>query len=86
MPRRFGGLKICMHKIIQSDPFLEITLFPKGYNLSISRFLASRYNGFHPKVRVNIDSRSIITGRLKIHPVLSKFSGFLDFLLRIING
>jgi hypothetical protein len=25
----------------QGDPFLEITLFSKGYNLSISRFLAS---------------------------------------------
>jgi len=27
-----------MHKILQGDPFSEITLFLKGYNLSISRF------------------------------------------------
>jgi hypothetical protein len=31
-------LKICMHKILQGDPFSEITLFLKGYNLSIPRF------------------------------------------------
>jgi hypothetical protein len=35
--RPYGGLKICMHKMIQGDPFPEITLFTKGYILSISR-------------------------------------------------
>ena len=37
-PRRSGGLKICMPKNFQGDLFLEITLFTKGYILSISRF------------------------------------------------
>jgi hypothetical protein len=40
-PKRSGGLKICMHKILQGDPFSEITLFLKGYNLSIPRFQLS---------------------------------------------
>jgi len=40
-PRRSGGLKICMHKILQGDPFSEITLFLKGYNLNTSRFQLS---------------------------------------------
>jgi hypothetical protein len=35
--RQYGGLKICMHKMIQGDHFLKITLFTKGYILSISR-------------------------------------------------
>ena len=34
--RPCGGLKICMHKIIQGDPFPEITLSTKRYFLSIS--------------------------------------------------
>jgi hypothetical protein len=37
IPKPSGGLKICMHKMIQGDPFPEITLFTKGYILSISR-------------------------------------------------
>ena len=41
IPRRFGGLRICMHKNLQGDPFLKITLFTKGYILSIAQYLAN---------------------------------------------
>ena len=38
--RPYGGLKICMHKMIQGDPFPVITLFTKWYILSIYRISA----------------------------------------------
>jgi hypothetical protein len=38
IPKPCGGLKISMPKMIQGDPVAEITLFNKGYILSISRF------------------------------------------------
>jgi hypothetical protein len=34
--RPSGGLKIFMLKLVQGDPFPEITLFAEGYFLSIS--------------------------------------------------
>ena len=40
IPKQSDGLKTCMHKMIQGDPFPEITLFTKGYILSISRISA----------------------------------------------
>jgi hypothetical protein len=38
--RPCGGLKIFMLKLVQGDPFPEITLLSEGYFLSISRVLA----------------------------------------------
>ena len=36
IPKPSDGLKTCMHKMIQGDSFPEITLFTKGYILSIT--------------------------------------------------